>query len=112
MNWAPKRIAALFLSLWIGWAPALLSGPAASMTLQMVQAQDAMSGDCDCCPETKPTRTLCLLICVGVPPLAAAQCVDLSPPVLDEKLAAGPDAMLPNRIVAPDPPPPRRLAFA
>jgi hypothetical protein len=111
MDWAPKRVAALFLSVWIGWAPALFSGPVASMTLQVAQAQDAMSGDCDCCPESKPTRALCLLMCIGVPPWSAPQCVSLKPSALDDGFAAGRDAMLTNWIAAPDPPPPRRLVF-
>jgi hypothetical protein len=112
MDWAPKRVAALLFSLWIGWAPALLSGSVASMTLQMAQAQDAMPGDCDCCPESRPTRALCLLMCIGVPPLLAPECGDLNAAVVDDEFAARRDAMMTNRIAPPDPPPPRRLALA
>ncbi|MCK1513797.1 hypothetical protein IVB22_14730 [Bradyrhizobium sp. 190] len=111
MDWKLNRVITLFLSLWIGLSPALMSVPAASMTLQMAQAPDTMSGDCNCCHETKPSRALCFLMCVGVPPFAAVQCAGLIPLAVDGEFPSQPDAVLTNRIAAPDPPPPRRLAF-
>ena len=111
MDWKLNRVITLFLSLWIGLSPALMSAPAASAKLQMAQAQDTMSGDCGCCPGTKPSRTLCFLMCAGVPPLAAVQCTGLIPPAVDDEFPPEPDAVLTSRIAAPDPPPPRRLAF-
>lgn len=113
MDWAPKRILALFLGLWIGLSPALMSAPAVSMVLQMAHAPDTISGDCECCPGTKASRTLCFMMCASVPPLAAAQCTGLIPPAVDDEAPAPvPDATLTSRIVAPDPPPPRRIAFS
>jgi hypothetical protein len=112
MDRAPKRIIALFLGLWIGLAPALMSAPAASMTVQMAHTPDTTSGDCDCCHGTKPNRTLCFLMCASISPLAAVQCTNLIPPAIDDEFSPEPAAVLTSRIAAPDPPPPRRLAFS
>ncbi|TXH47869.1 MAG: hypothetical protein E6Q97_26240 [Desulfurellales bacterium] len=112
MDWKLNRVITLLLSLWIGLSPALMSAPAASMTLQMAQASDTTSSDCGCCPGAKPSRTICSLMCAGVPPLAAVQCIGLIPPAGDDELQPEPDAVLTSRIAAPDLPPPRRHAFS
>jgi hypothetical protein len=111
MGWSPKRILALFLGLWIGLSPALISAPAASMTFKIAETPDSMSGNCECCPGTKPNRALCPFMCVGIPSLAAVQCTGLILPAVDDEFPPELNAVLTDRIAAPDPPPPRRLAF-
>lgn len=106
-----NRVITLFLSLWIGLSPALVSVPVANMTLQMTQPPDLMSSDCDCC-SGKPSRALCFLMCAGAPPLAAVQCTGLVHPVVHDEFRPEPDAVLTSRTVPPDPPPPKRLAFS
>jgi hypothetical protein len=112
MDCAPKRIIALFLGLWIGLVPALMSAPVASMTVQMAHITDTTSGDCDCCHGIKPNRALCFLMCASVPPLTAVQCTSLVLPAIDDEFPPRPDVALTSRIAAPDPPPPRRLIFS
>jgi hypothetical protein len=107
----PVRLIALLLGLWIGVAPALLFAPAAGATMQITATQNAMPGDCDCCPEPKPSRALCALMCLHGPSLAALQC-EL---VFDAGLGVGPwparDRIKMGRAAPPDPPPPKPSAL-
>ena len=107
-----SRVITLFLSLWIGLAPAALSVPAAALSLQVAGVLDTKSGDCDCCPESGRSPDLCILTCANVPPLMTTPTKELVRFARDNGYLLELKAMMVGWIAPPDPPPPRRPSFA
>jgi hypothetical protein len=107
-----NRVITLFLSLWIGLAPAVLIAPATAMTLQMAEVHDTKPNDCDCCPEPRSSYGLCMLMCANVPLFVTAPSNGLIPFALDNDYSPELEAMMMGWIAAPDLPPPRRPALA
>ena len=107
----PNRIIALFLGLWFALAPALFAAPATGMTLQLSMAHDAASGVCDCCPDAKPNRGLCALMCANALPFATIQSDDLVHVVFHDDYSLKRELTRSSRAIPPDPPPPRFIAL-
>jgi len=112
MDRKPNRVIALFLGLWIGLAPALLIAPAAAVTLQTAEVQDTKSGHCDCCPESRPSLGLCILMCSNVPLFMTTPSKGLVRLARDNDYSTELKTMMVGWIAPPDPPPPRQPAFA